>query len=415
MSRVHPTTHHDALVCPETVAGEPAHPIAMLGRQFTITFHGNKITWKARKMEEIQEKQRKLVHVERVKSVEPIPGADFIEKARVLGWDVVVKKGDVQTGDLAAYFEIDSFIPIDERYEFLRASSYKNNEENGEGFKLRTVKLRKQLSQGLLLPLSMFQDELEGVIIAEGIDITDILNVKLYEDPIPAELRGKMMGHIPWFIQETNQERIQNVYDEYFEKYRKLTFEVTEKIDGTSCTFYWKDGHFGVCGHHYEFHEDDTNTYWEIARAIGIKNALDELARNIAVQGEAAGSKISGNRLKLVGHRFFNFDIYNIDEHRYFLPEEREEIYDILEKKCTGIEHVPVINKNCPIFMETSNIEDILRMADDWSAVNPSARREGLVFKSNELVDGDTVSFKAVNNEYLLVDVEKDNRPADEE
>ena len=81
--------------------------------------------------------ERKLAHIERVIDLQPIQGADRIETATVLGWQCVVKKGDVKVGDLVCYIEIDSIVPDIPYFDFMK-------ERN---FRVRTIKLRKQISQ----------------------------------------------------------------------------------------------------------------------------------------------------------------------------------------------------------------------------------------------------------------------------
>jgi len=105
--------------------------------------------------------ERKLATIRKVNEIKPIEGADMIELAIVDGWQCVVKKGEFKPGDPGVYFEIDSYLPIEERYEFLRKSSYKKipdqlQGQRAEGFRLKTVKLRGQISQGLMLPPGYF-------------------------------------------------------------------------------------------------------------------------------------------------------------------------------------------------------------------------------------------------------------------
>ena len=106
---------------------------------------------------------RKLASIQRIWKIEPIEGADRIVLAHVLGWQCVVKKGLFQPGDMGVYFEIDSFLPIEPRYEFLRKSCYKETDHMGEGFLIRTQKFRGQISQGLLMPITVFQELSDGI------------------------------------------------------------------------------------------------------------------------------------------------------------------------------------------------------------------------------------------------------------
>ena len=133
---------------------------------------------------------RSLVTIQRASEITPIPDSDFLEAAKIMGWSCVVKKGEFKEGDLGVYFEVDSFLPEEERYEFLRASSYRDNVDNGKGFRIRTAKMRGQLSQGLFLSLAKFP-ELEGC--KEGDDVTEKLNVKKWYIPETASAGGTII------------------------------------------------------------------------------------------------------------------------------------------------------------------------------------------------------------------------------
>ena len=181
--------------------------------------------------------ERKLASVRRITDIQPIPNADAIEVVVVGGWKVVTKKGEFNVGDLCVYCEIDSFLPILPQYEFLRKSSYKKLSTGEEGFRLRTIKLRGQVSQGLVLPLSVLPG---GRELFEGMDVTEVLSITKYEPPIPASLAGKVKGLFPSFLHKTDEERLQNLDSEYpFDSNKK--YYVTEKLDGSSATFYFRN------------------------------------------------------------------------------------------------------------------------------------------------------------------------------
>lgn len=399
---------------------------------------------------------RKLVSVKRVTDIQPIPDADLIVVATVDGgWNCVVKKGEFNIGDLGVYFEIDSFLPVIPEFEFLRKSSFKKMGDK-EGFRLKTVRLKGTISQGLLIPYDMVKTILkdkEDIHFEHGEDLTEALGVEKYEQPIPACISGEVVGDFPSFIPKTDQERIQNLYLDYsktyadnsdliieelsknIEKYanrieelknnRKpnpildLEFEATIKLDGTSMTVFVVDAnvyktrnieklkeelgdnfdttYFGVCGRNYELREKEGNTYWDVAnRDIKEKliNFYKETGRNIALQGELMGVGIQGNREKLDKHQFFCYEIWDIDKQRYLVKKEREEILVKL-----NIQSVPFI-ENIKVFKVFKTLDDILKYAEGHSINHPI--REGVVFKSNELVNGRTVSFKAISNLFLL-------------
>jgi RNA ligase (TIGR02306 family) len=177
--------------------------------------------------------ERKLASIQVIEDLQPIPDADLIEVATVKGWKLVVKKGEYKIGDKAIYCEIDSFLPIKEQYEFLRKSSFKRMGDI-EGFRLRTIKLRGQVSQGLLLPIANSIAVKESLEI--GQDVSESLGIIKFEPPIPAELSGVMKGSFPNFIPKTDEERIQNLTDVY-DNFKKSMFYVTEKLDGSSATY----------------------------------------------------------------------------------------------------------------------------------------------------------------------------------
>lgn len=339
---------------------------------------------------------RKLASIAEITYIKPIEGADAIECAIVNGgWPVVVKKGEYQVGDVAIYLEIDSWVPH-ELAPFL-SKGQEPREYNGvKGERLRTVKLRGQISQGLLLPidLTFFRDP--------GTDVTETLGIQKWEPPIPAQLQGTMKGNFPHFIPKTDQERCQNLRKEIFEEHKGETYEVTTKLDGSSMTVYVKDGEIGVCSRNIDLKETEGNSFWKAAREQNIVEALAHISEDkgeeYAIQGELIGEGIQGNPEKLTGQRFYLFDIYSITESRYLKPQER---YSIMDKMNlfydADVEHVPFIDTVCGVTNEFGTIDDLLAFAEGPS-LNPQTKREGLVFKS---YDSD-FTFKAIANSYLL-------------
>ena len=339
---------------------------------------------------------RKLVTIRTITALDPIDGADAIEVATVDGWKVVTGKNTYKVGDSCFFLEIDSFLPIDERFEFLRKSSLKTNALGVEGFRLRTIKLRGQISQGLLMPLSDFP-EVQG---HEDEDLTALLGVTKWEPPIPAQLAGEVSGPVPGFIKKTDQERIQNL-PEYFEDFKDEEFEATIKIDGSSGTYYLHEGHFGVCGHNWEYREDAKNSFWTVARRANVEEALRKLGRSLAIQGELFGEGIQGNPEKIKGQDFAVFDIWDIEAGRYLTSEERRVVMNELSGLGLTLKHVPILKLNIKPFIEYPTMEAILEAAEGPS-MNSQVKREGLVYKSVNVIKGQTVSFKTIANSYLL-------------
>lgn len=335
---------------------------------------------------------RKLASIQQIKDIQPIINADAIEVVVVNGWKVVSKKGEFKKGDLCVYFEIDSFLPCKEPFEFLRKSCYKKLADGSEGFRLRTVKLRGQVSQGLALPLNLFGN-LDRQL---GDDVSDQLKVVKYEPPMPPELNGIAKGSFPSFIRKTDQERIQNLWEEYKEKYDDLEFEITLKLDGTSCTFYHNDGEVGVCSRNLELQFNPSSTQGRIESKFNIFENLKKLGKNIAIQGELVGEGIQGNPEKVLGQTFFIFDIWDIDEQRYLTPNERIKLIN----KAGFEEDLHIFILDIKKLSDFNTLDELLVYADG-KGIN-SKTREGVVFKSMDLIDGESVSFKVISNKFLL-------------
>lgn len=352
---------------------------------------------------------RKLVTVRVVSEVIPIEGADRIELAKVDGWQCVVSKGEFKVGDLGVYFEIDSFLPVDPRFEFLRKSCYRKiNETNEEGFRIKTMKLRGVLSQGLLIPISKL-DEFSSIAISTTLDYSDLLKVKKWDPPLSGYLTGKAKGNWPSFLCKTDEERIQNLskyFNPEFFKGVSIPYEVSEKLDGSSCTFFFNDGQFGVCSRNLWLEEAEDDAYWSTSKELKINEILKTLNLNIALQGELAGEGIQKNKLALKGKHFFIFNIWDINNQRHLIPKERYELLGKINEINPLIKQVPIIEEELFVFDRFKDVESLVKYAEGNSALNKNKKREGLVFKSNLLWNGQTISFKAINNQYLLKEEE---------
>lgn len=403
--------------------------------------------------------ERKLATIRRIADINPIPGADAIIRLTVDGWELVsAKDNGFQIGDLIVYFEIDSFLPVTEAFEFLRSRCYKSTAHMGEGFRLRTIKLRGQISQGLAMPLSEFFDFDEndnnwyapgrGDYLREGDDVTEFLGVKKWESAPEREGNSfgptKARGNFPSFLLKTDQDRIQNCFgkiktwatvsiqneilelpegaaipDDVYKmadgRYVRKTvvalndnellergqFEMTLKLEGSSMTVYNYDGQYGVCSRNLELKRDAENVFWKTAVNTRILPALVHGGYNVAIQGELMGPNIQGNIENLAVHSFYIFDVFDIDRQKYMPPAERLEfLVNLANEGLLDVQHFNrVPNLGVVSLADFPTVKDFLAAADRPS-IN-AKRAEGVVFKS--MVDGGP-TFKAINDNYLLAE-----------
>jgi RNA ligase (TIGR02306 family) len=334
--------------------------------------------------------ERKLASIRKIQEIKLIEGADKICAYRVDGWWVVDSINKYNVGELVVYYEIDSFLPITPQFEFLRKSSIKKMGER-EGFRLKTIKLKGQLSQGLLTKIPM------GLIVPpkENDDMTELLGIVKYEPPIPAELAGEIRGSFPSFIPKTDEVRIQNFESEVGMSIANERVYVTEKVDGTSFTCYVNKGEFGVCGRNWELKETQGNSLWRMANKLNLREKLLSLNRNIALQGELFGSGINGNWYKLNDHQLMFFTGYDIDNQKRLTFKELINLLDSLQ-----LESVPVIDYFATIPYSTMSeiIEWALLYAESESNINTAVENEGIVIRGLEK----EFSFKAISNKWLL-------------
>ena len=271
--------------------------------------------------------QRAMATVRRIDSVDPIEGADRIEVARVGGWSVVVGKGEYKAGDYAIYFEIDTFLPIDdERFAFLAPRGTKMmvwNGEEHEGHVLRTAKMRGVYSQGLLMSPELWgisQDVLPK-LCEEHINLSKQLGVWEWYKPLPSsDFIGK---YDPYVAPRTDAVRIQNIDKATWDVVKKTSYFCSVKVDGTSTTMLWDERVNGFRGfsHNNEF---DLTTglgkvLYECADRQGILKFCEDNPM-LTVQAELCGPKIQSNRYALGSHRLFVFSLWDAVDAVYLDP-----------------------------------------------------------------------------------------------
>lgn len=342
---------------------------------------------------------RKLASVQRVYAIEPIEGADRIELAHVLGWQCVVNKGKFKPGDLGIYFEVDSFLPVEPVFEFLRAQSYRNSNLMGEGFKLRTMRFKGQISQGLLLPLSDFPQLPEGLQL--GADLTETLHVRKWEIEERATTSGTILGTLPASIPHTDETRIQAEPD-LLGDFVDLEYYITTKMDGSSHSVSLDDGDFHVTGHNYEYKDDGTNSFYEIVKGMGLEERMRDYVaahglNSLTLQGELCAPGIQQNKLKLFKPEWYVFTVYENGKRKGL---------QFMQDLCRELElqMVPLEEVGKGLADKYPDIDALLKRAD--GQYPKGGPKEGIVIRPTEPVYSDrlsaSLSFKVINNKYLL-------------
>lgn len=338
--------------------------------------------------------ERKLVTIRKVSSVEPIEGADKIELVKIDGWQVVSQKGTFKPGDYALFHEVDSFLDHTKpQYAFLAKNAIKWN--GREGARIKTIRLRGQLSQGLALPISEFPDIVDVLNNNEKAleeDFSHYVGAVKWEK-ISGFLGGTARGNFPSFIPKTDEERIQNVFNKID---RNVFYQVTQKMDGSSMTVYVKDGQFGVCSRNFDLVDTEDNLFWKAAKKYDLQNLLlSHDIKDIAFQGELIGPSVNNNRHKLTELQFRVFNIFDIANQKYLSPLVANGMTDLL-----GLQHVPVLDI---MQFKFDTIEQALTYAEEVQS------GEGVVFKmclekSNlqNYAKKPPHSFKIISNKYLL-------------
>lgn len=320
-----------------------------------------------------------LATIQVIKDVRTHPNADTLDLATVLGWQVVVKRGEFQAGDLCVFIVTDTIVPETPYFEFMRRVN----------FRVKPIRLRDEESAGLVLPISVIAHMSYPKTV--GRDVTDDLGVKKYIKPIPPELDGVMIGGFPGFLIETDEKNLRT-FPEALEELFGRPYYITRKDDGTSGTYFVKGGDFGVCGRTIQYADPGTpenptvfpegvewrdNGFWRMARKYAIEENLKRLFgnRDFAIQGEVVGPGVQSNHLGLAEMEFHFFNIFDITNRIYF---SKDELLRFAGE--SGVPMVPIVEEGAA-FPHT--IADLVKLADSLKYPN-DAPAEGIVVRPSE-------------------------------
>lgn len=365
--------------------------------------------------------ERRLAHIEKIEALLPIEGADKIEVAEVLGWQCVVKKGEFKVGDVVIYVEVDSVMPEVPEFEFLRERK----------FRVRTIKLRGQVSQGLVLPLGDLSDRYNKGKLHIGDDVSELIGIKKHLPPSEREEirqefveRGRLAKYmrrysffrkfflkskdksLPYWVSKTDEERIQNI-GHVLSNYPDCSVYVTEKVDYQSVTFtgkylpryngilgrlFPKKYKFIVCSRNFQVF-DKASLYWRVAEKYKIEQILTENP-NLTIQGEQGSTNVQGNKYGIKEPKLWVFNIIDHERRYHF---DYNEMGNFCEKY--GLTPVPLLSV-CKLSDIGSSVRDVVEYSRGKSVI-ANIDREGVVVRC---IEGGKkkLSFKAINPDFLL-------------
>jgi RNA ligase (TIGR02306 family) len=324
----------------------------------------------------------KLASIQTITDIREIPGADRIEAASVLGYQTVIKKGEFRAGDLCVWHEPDTIVAERPEYEFLRKQK----------FRLKVSRFKGQVSQGLALPLAI----LPPGHYAPGDDVTEVVGIRKYEKPVPANLAGVAKGGFPSWVPRTDEPNLRS-FPEALPEFAGRPCVITLKMDGTSGTFYLRQGNFGVCSRNLELVEDPANAFWKVAQELRLREALETLGGDFALQGEVYGEGIQGNHARRRGVGLALFNLFDIVSHQYLGHARLAELC-----RANGLELVPVVWEGESRF----TLEELVALANAQDYA-PDAPAEGIVIRPVDearslVLPSGRLSAKLVSERYAL-------------
>ena len=322
----------------------------------------------------------KLASIQIITDIRPIEGADRIEAATVLGYQTVIKRGEFQPGDKCVWHEPDTVTADRPEYAFLRA----------HGFRLKVSRFKGQVSQGLALPLRI----LPAGDYAVGDDVTELIGIQKYEKPHPPSLADVAKGAFPSWIPKTDELNLRS-FPAALEEFTGRECVITQKVDGTSGTFYLRNDEFGVCTRNLELLDHPDSKFWRVSREHRVREALEILDGDFALQAEVHGEGIQGNHLGVKG--VAAFDLFDITAHVYAGHEALAEFC-----KASNLPTVREVWRGEFRFTLPELVE--LASAQEYATGRPA---EGIVIRPVEearslVLDSGRLSAKVLSEHYAL-------------
>jgi RNA ligase (TIGR02306 family) len=334
----------------------------------------------------------KLASLEVIKSIKPHPNADKLEIAQVLGWQTIVVKDQFKEGDKIVFVVIDTILPNAPWSEFLA-----DKKDPEKPIRLRTIKLRGEYSQGLVLPLSV----LDGNSFAAstwqiGADVGAELGIKKYEKELPASLSGEIAGSFPAYIVSQTDEDNGLSNPDLVAEVLKHPITITRKYDGSSCTIVIDKGQIThVCSRRLSLKESASNAFWQVARELTIPENFTGV-----IQGEVCGPGIQGNQLKLFKPTLY---VYQVRTENGYMTYHNMEQFCQQNLNCNYVPLVWVFDNG----FHNITLDNLITLADKQTLDNEiddkGVPAEGIVVRPSDYRAsgiGRPLGFKIINRNF---------------
>ena len=396
---------------------------------------------------------RNLATIRQIDSISNINNYDKIcvYTLKNLGWSIIAGKNEFKKEELIVYIEPDTILPVRPEFEFLRKRCWNSIYE---GFRIRIMKLGGIYSQGIIFPLLILPKSklnfkfkfpflyIWPTIYEEGLDVTSLLEIIRYDEEEMWELkykkshpqkqywglrkilfkfhlirkckrpRRKKKLNFPSFFPKTNETRLQTI-PEILEHIKEKEIYISEKIDGTSGSFCYKDGEFGVYTRNTKIDRNANpdligDCHWFCVIKYDILNKLSFYCkknnRNLVLQGEIIGPRIQSNKYERIEPELYLYQIYDINKQKFL---DFPEFIDI----CTELKItvVPIIFKGNERNLNLNSVNKWIKFSIGKSYIFPLQEREGIVVRTciEETIPRiktikQRLSFKVVSPEFQM-------------
>jgi RNA ligase (TIGR02306 family) len=324
----------------------------------------------------------KIASIERITAVQPHPNADRLDLISVLGYQCVAARASFSPNELIVFIQPDSVLPNDQAW----AETYLKYARP----RVCAMKIRNQWSQGLIVPLTANERELK-----EGDDVADRLHITHYQANVTQD-PSSIIGPLPLNIPKTDEERVENLTADQL-PWNTLV-DVTQKIDGTSCSIYYDRStkRLGVCGRNHEYDRNKSNQFSYIVNKYDLDTILprfcEENQCSVVLRGEMFGGGIqkkSHNPHAAQALQWAMFSVYLLandgNQGRYARRNTDGVLYSIRLAEHLHLPHVPIVERQVPLTKEL---------------IDRFAYKVNLSFGEGVVIQHDHGSLKIINKNY---------------